>query len=681
MNKASGISHKLALGGVLLVALFFRLYNIGAERYGNLYYASTVYSMLTSWSNFFFASFDPAGYVTVDKPPLGFWIQAVSAALFGFEGWALMLPQILAGTFSCLVLYWLVRRVYGPWAGIAAALILAITPIAVAADRNNTMDAQLVFVLLLAVAALVLAVEKGSLLWLLAGAALVGIGFNIKMLQAFMILPAFYGFYFLAARQAWLKKIAHLALASVILALVSFAWVAVVDLTPASLRPYIGSSDNNTVSELIVGHNGLTRLGSIVTWFGMEPAQRGAPGNRQFPPDGPNPSNQRGQTPPGGQPPVNPNGQRPQGNFPPPMPGGPAGSNLPPQPGGPAGGPMGPGETGQPGIARLFSKQLAGQVTWLLPLALGLMLILFFRQKLAWPLAADAQFALLWGLWLIPMAIFFSFAGLFHRYYLEMLAPAVAALVAGGLASLYSDLSAKRGPVWLLPLAILGSAAFEAVILMLYWPSWNGWLVPLTLFLGGGAAIGLWVARLIPTLSPVASRVLVSLALAGLLAAPLVWATTPLINGGDVSLPYAGPELAERGGGSDLVAFQSLADYLSAHAGDEAFIVAGQNANLVAPIILLTGQPAMAVGGFSGSDPILSTAEFAAYVQDGTVRYVLSAPDGRGDQGIGQWVQASCQRVPDAEWKGQLASTSPARPTNPSGRGGVERLTLYDCQP
>ncbi len=684
MHRKSNF-HYLALAGVLAIALFFRLYNIGAERYGNLYYASTVYSMLGNWKNFFFASFDPAGYVTVDKPPLGFWVQSLSAAIFGFEGWALILPQVLAGTLSCLVLYWLVRRFYGPNAGLLAALILAVTPIAVATDRNNTMDAQLVLALLLSASALLLAVEKGSLKWLLLGAALIGLGFNIKMLQAYMVLPAFYGLYFLAARLSWRRKLLHLGLASLVLGVISFAWVMAVDLVPAELRPYIGSSQDNTVANLITGHNGASRLGSIMTWFGMESTQRQS-ANRQFPPDGPQPPNQPGTNRAAGLPPVNPNNQRPSNNFQPPAQGqGPAlpqppGGQFPPgqnaQGQGPTGGPMGPGETGQPGPFRLFTPQLAGQVTWLLPLALVLMVALFIRQKLSWPLGADAQFALFWGLWLVPMIVFFSFAGLFHRYYLEMLAPAVAALVAGGLSALAADFEQKRGG-WLLPLALGGSAIFETAILLVYWPTWNSWLIPATLILGLAAAIGLVFTRRATNPVPNAACLLLGVALVGLLLAPVVWATTPLINGGDVALPYAGPELTQRGGGSDLSAYESLAEYLVENAGNEAFIVAAQNANLVAPLILLTGQPAMAIGGFSGSDPILTADDFAAYVKNGTLRYVLVAPDNRGGQGINQWVQNTCQLVPDNAWKG-----STSQPTNqaPAGRGGVARLALYDCQ-
>ena len=184
--------HLPALGGVLLMASGLHFYALEQAGYGNLYYAATVRSMLSSWHNFFYASFDPGGFVTVDKPPLGLWVQAASTLAFGFNGWALMFPQALAGVLSVAVLYRLVRRTFGAAAGLLAALVLALMPVSIAANRNNTMDSQLVFTSLLAAWAFLLAAEQGRLRWLMTGALLVGIGFNIKMLQAVMVLPAFY---------------------------------------------------------------------------------------------------------------------------------------------------------------------------------------------------------------------------------------------------------------------------------------------------------------------------------------------------------------------------------------------------------------------------------------------------------------------------------------------------------
>jgi 4-amino-4-deoxy-L-arabinose transferase-like glycosyltransferase len=701
----TGIFHSLALAAVLAVAFFFRIYNIGAEGYGNAYYASTVFSMMTNWKNFFFASFDPASFVSVDKPPFGFWVQAASAALFGFQGWALMLPQIVSGVLACLVLYWLVRRFFGPNAGLLAALILAITPIAVAADRNNTIDGQLLLVLLLSAAALTLAVEKGSLKWLALGAVLIGVGFNIKMLQAYMILPAFYGLYLLAARTTLFKRFIHLAVASVILLGVSFAWVAAVDSTPADQRPYVGSSENNTVTELIEGHNGLRRMGQIASWLGLAsadsrlraavpqgddgqnrpvgqvPPNQGIQPQGRLPPRFANGNNPNGQTgPQNGQFPPRPN----DGNFP--------NQGFAPQDGGPNNqtgqGPL-QNETGQAGPLRLFSPQLAGQVTWLIPLALGLMLVLFLRNKLTWPLHPEAQFALFWGLWLIPMIVFFSYAGLFHRYYLEMLAPAVAALTAGGLTALARDFAAKRWLGWLLPLGIVASAVFEAVIMAKYWPEFTGWAVALTLVLGGLAGVGLLIVRAVPALPRQTARALVLVGLTALLIAPVLWATTPL-TGGDAALPYAGPELLQRNnaqrpdGGAvrarSNTGSPALIEFLEANYNGETFLVAGMNANAVAPVILSTGKAAMAIGGFTGSDPILSADEFAQYVAEGKVRFVLSGGQGGRPNGGGNdvitWVQNSCSPVTGLN----LNNGNPQNPQMQQGPGNNGGIVLYDCK-
>jgi len=308
-----------------------------------------VKSMLTSWHNFFFVSFDAGGFVTVDKPPLGLWVQAASAALFGFNGVSLILPQAVAGVLSVLLLYHLVRRTFGPTAGLLAALVLTVTPISVAANRNNTMDSLLVFVLLLAAWAIIRAAEMGRLRWLLAGAVLVGLGFNIKMLQAFLVLPAFYLVYLVSAPVRWWKRLLHLTLATVVLLVVSLAWVVAVDLTPPEERPYVGSSQDNTVLELIIGHNGMARL----LPGGLRALDR--LGGSSAPPAGARPG-RLPSPPPGAQP-----GRAP---------------GQPPSP--PAGGPPAPGrgggrpfsdETGDPGLLRLFNHQLAGQISWLLPLA------------------------------------------------------------------------------------------------------------------------------------------------------------------------------------------------------------------------------------------------------------------------------------------------------------------------
>jgi len=257
--KGKGPWHHIVLTAVLALSAYLNLSWLTSEGYGNIYYAATVKNMLTSWHNFFFASFD-AGFVSVDKPPLGFWIQAASAYLFGFHGWSLLLPQALAGILCVALLYYLVGRSFGPVAGLLAALALALTPISVATNRHNNLESLLALTVLLAAWAFILAAETGRPRWLVVGALVVGVGFNIKMLEAFLVLPAFYLLYLVAAPVGWRRRMIHLGLATVVIVAASLPWVVAVDLTPAEQRPYVGSSSFNTVTDLIVGWNGVERL-------------------------------------------------------------------------------------------------------------------------------------------------------------------------------------------------------------------------------------------------------------------------------------------------------------------------------------------------------------------------------------------------------------------------------------
>ena len=670
-RKATRTWHRLALAGILLLAVFLHFFRLEQEGYANLYYAAAVKSMLTSWHNFFFVSFDPGGFVTVDKPPLGLWVQAASAALFGFNGISLLLPQALAGVLSVVLLYHLVRRTFGPTAGLLAALALAVTPISVAANRNNTMDSLLVLALLLAAWAVIRAAETGRLRWLLLCAALVGLGFNVKMLQAFLVLPAFYLLYLVAAPVRWWKRPLHLALATVVLLATSLAWVVAVDLTPPDERPYVGSSSNNTVTELIVGHNGLARL---------------LPGGRNWlvrlgitsaPSDGgPSPSLSGGPSPPpGGRP-----GQ-PPGSSPPPG-GRPSQPPSRPSSGSPASG-RGSGrpfsdETGEPGLLRLFNHQLAGQISWLLPLAgLGL-LAAAWQTRLRLPLDRRHQSMLLWSAWLLPMVVFFNVANLFHCYYLEMLAPAIAALVGAGAVALWEDYRRSGWRGWLLPLALVGSAAVEAVILAGF-PDWGRWLTPLVVGLCLAAAGLLAVARLVHLHDRRAWAGAVAAAgVLALLVPMAVWASIPVWYGGHTGLPYAGPDLLEdpqRGTSKNMNHLADhLVDYLLANRGDETYLAATLNAQTAAPIILATGEPVMALGGFTGGDPILTVDELAEYVADGTVRYFLLSPQGNRQNGPTRWVPKHCTLVPPALW--QSAPSSPGGPPDP-GPGGMPQL--FDC--
>src|ERR1700694_1077724 len=265
-TSPSRLWQRLGLGGVMIVSIFMNFFQLGQNGFANTYYAAAIRSMLDNWHNFFFVAFDPGGFVSVDKPPLGFWLQAASAKIFGFTPFSVFLPQALAGVLSVLLLYHLVRRHFGVVAGLLAALALAISPISVLTNRNNTIDSTLVLVMLLGAWAVLKAAEKGKLRWLLLCAVFVGLGFNIKLLEASLVVPAYGLLYLLAApRRIWIR-IAHLALASLLMLTISLSWAVAVDLTPASSRPYVGSRQNNSELSLALGYNGIQRL--IGQFFG-----------------------------------------------------------------------------------------------------------------------------------------------------------------------------------------------------------------------------------------------------------------------------------------------------------------------------------------------------------------------------------------------------------------------------
>ncbi|GLY90076.1 glycosyltransferase family 39 protein [Actinoallomurus iriomotensis] len=262
-----------ALGGVLLLAAL--LYGWGLSGYANEYYSAAVRSGTESWKAFFFGSLDSASFITVDKPPMALWVQELTARVIGFGSWSLLLPEVVMGVAGVFVLYVTVRRVFGPVAGLVAALVMALTPITVAINRDNNPDTLLVLLLLLAAWACQRAIESGRLRWLLASAFFLGCGFNTKMLQAYLLLPALALVYLLFAPGGRLRRVWHLLASGVVLAVSSFWWMVVVDLIPASSRPYIGGSTDGTVWDLVIGYNGLGRV------TGNEGGGRGGPGGGQ----------------------------------------------------------------------------------------------------------------------------------------------------------------------------------------------------------------------------------------------------------------------------------------------------------------------------------------------------------------------------------------------------------------
>jgi len=241
-------------------SLYLSVANIKDQGFANFYYAAAVRSMMQNWHAFYFVSLDSRGFVSIDKPPVGFWIQTASALVFGYHGWSLLLPEALAGAGSVLLIYAIVRRFFGTAAGVISALAMAISPINVAVARNNTPDGLLVFTLLASILCFTHAVQRGRLTWLLAAFALVGVGFNIKMMEAYLVLPGMAIAYLLCGHISFKRRVGQLMAATLGLALVSFSWATTVWLTPASERPYVGSTQNNNIYSLIFGYNGINRL-------------------------------------------------------------------------------------------------------------------------------------------------------------------------------------------------------------------------------------------------------------------------------------------------------------------------------------------------------------------------------------------------------------------------------------
>ena len=245
----------MLFGAIILLGAGLRFWRLDQNGYGTEYYSAAVRSMMVSWHNFLYNSFDPAGFVSVDKPPIALWIQVLSAKIFGFHGLSLLLPQVLEGVAAIGLVYYLVRRYFGSAAGLLAGLFLALTPISVAIDRANNTDSGLILVLLLAAWGLLRATETGRRSFLFLSMILIGIGFNVKMMAAFVVLPTFVLIYLLGAPLGLKRRAIDLCLSGLVLITVSLSWALFYDLTPPNQRPFAGSTKGNSMLELALGHN------------------------------------------------------------------------------------------------------------------------------------------------------------------------------------------------------------------------------------------------------------------------------------------------------------------------------------------------------------------------------------------------------------------------------------------
>jgi 4-amino-4-deoxy-L-arabinose transferase-like glycosyltransferase len=638
-----------ALLGILAATLLLYVWGLAASGWANSFYSAAAQAGSVSWKAFFYGSSDAANSITVDKTPASLWVMALSARIFGVNSWSILLPQALEGVAAVGLLYAAVRRWFGPAAALISGAVLALTPVAVLMFRFNNPDALLVLLLVAGAYAVVRALEAASTRWLLLAATFVGFGFLTKMLQALLVVPAFALVYLLAAPTPLRRRLGQLLLAGGALVGSAGWWVAIVELVPASARPYIGGSQDNSVLELVLGYNGLGRLTGDET--------------------------------------------------------------------GSVGGGMGWGQTGW---TRLFDAENGGQIAWLLPTALLLLAAGLWMRRRA-PRTDRARAALLlWGGWLLVTGLVFSFMqGIYHAYYTVALAPAVGALVGTGATMLWRRRSQPGASAALA--AALAVTAIWSYVLLERSASWNPWLAGLVL-VAGLAAAGLMLAV---TLMP--ARIGAVLGAAGLIVAltgpgayALQTASTPHAG----AIPTAGPTVAGArfggpggpgggrpggmappgrmgarpgpatggatgqagggpmagGGGTDGIGGASsaggllqgstpgsaLVSLLAQNAESYTWVAAAVGANTAAGYQLATGEPVMPIGGFNGSDPSPTLAQFQEYVAEGKIHYFIGG-GGIGGGGMGGGGGSSGTAAQIAAWAAENFTATT-----------VDGVTVYD---
>ncbi len=646
----AGFAAPLALSAVL------NTWSLGQNGYANVYYSAGVKSMLGSWHNLFFLSADPGGLISIDKPPLGIWLQAASAKVFGFDPLSLLLPEALAGVAAVAAIYLIVRPRWGTLAASVSALTLATFPSFVAVSRDNNVDTLLILLLILACGTALRATESGRLRTLLGAAVLVALAFNTKALAAYLAVPGIAAGYLWCAPGPLTRRALHLLIAGLLCAGLSLSWMVAVDLIPANQRPYVGSSTDNSELGLTFGYNGLGRAGG----------QRFGPGevvDKEVLPE----VSER--APAGG-------GEALTGavktfTYSPP--------NVPPDTAPKLAetiieGPRSFGDS--PGILRLFGKGFGDQGSWLLVLALaGVVAVALTR-----PARRDPRLAYLFifGGFLLCESIVLSFSrGIVHPYYLSALAPGTAALIGAGLTVLSRPGARRAAPLALTLLAAAGTAAAQILLLHRahYLLIWQVLLVPVL-------AACLLAALALPRLS----RPAVVAALAALLLAPTAYAATTWRKPVQGTFPAAGPRAVPGNGGAglsrpQLTTDEALIGYVLTHGGAAGRFQLLTQASLTADTPILLGLRAAALGGYGGVDPALDGPGLGRLVASGEARYVVL---GGGYAYLGGNAASTaaarvCPEVPVSAWRGPGAVEAPTD-SSTSAEPTSEGLHLLDCR-
>ncbi|HEY3466511.1 MAG TPA: glycosyltransferase family 39 protein [Amycolatopsis sp.] len=570
-----------AVFGLLAATAVLYFWNLTASGYGNSFYAAAVQSGTQDWKAWLFGSLDSGNVLTVDKPPAALWVATAFARIFGFSSFTVLAPQALMGVASVGILYLTVKRTSGPVAGLMAGALLAVTPVAALMFRFNNPDALLVLLMVAGAYFVVRATEKASPKWLALAGVAIGFGFLTKMMQSFLVLPAFGLAYLLAAPTSPGKRLLHLG-GAVVALVVSAGWyIALVDLWPTASRPYIGGSEGDSLLELALGYNGLSRI------FGG--GEGGGPG------------------------------------------GGMGGGNT--------------GFGGSSGLFRMFGSSFGTEISWLLPAALiGLVAGLWFtrhaprtdRTRLA---------LVLWGGWLVVTALVFSYmSGIVHPYYSVALAPAIAALVAISGRALWQG-RANLGPRATLAGMVVATAVWSFILLDRtpdWFPALRWIVAVLGVLVGTVLVMGVPTVR--KAVAVVATAVVltigVSSAAYGVETASVAHSGSIPTSGPTSSAMGGG---MGGGPGGEESSSSAIGELLAKTTTKWAAATTGsQNA---ASLELASGKAVIGIGGWSGSDPAPTLDEFKAYVAAGEIQYYIDGGRGGGPAGgsseITAWVTAN----------------------------------------
>ena len=688
--RHAGLPVAIALSAVLTT------HRLAQNGYANIFYSAGVKSMTHSLHDFLFVSFDPGGLVTVDKPPLALWVQAASAKLFGFSPLSLLLPEALAGVLAVALLYVVLARRLGAAAAFAGALTLAVFPSFVAVSRDNGVDPLLILLLLIACALALRACETGRGRTLIASAVVVGLAFNTKTLAAYLVVPGIAVGYLVCAPGSWRRRIAQLLAAGLAMLVVSFAWIAFVELTPASKRPYVGSSTNNTELGLTFEYNGLGRV----------EGQAGGPNSTSVRPGAYVPAARQHAVNDAAR--AHPAAREAAST---PVHLTPAAAPAPAvKVTGREKDPIPFGEEPKP--LRLFGKGLGDQAGWMLPFALfGLLallavvaLALLDRRRSGRGLGTPAEAAsadvgagapaerparppapapslgaalalsrrdprlavalVLGGWFLVEAAVLSLSKGIVHPYYVSALAPGTGAMAGAGAAALV-ELARGRHRLWGLALAAcaLASTVLVQVVLM-HREHYMTSFVPL---LAIGTAVGFAALIALRRLAAPA----VALVFLLLLVVPTRYAATTWLAPVEGTFAAAGPKAFAGSGGygvnaHDLAIDRALLDYVATHRPGSRWALLTVASDTGSPLMLM-GLDVGALGGYSGVDPAVDGPQLARMVAGGQARYVLLGGEYslRGGNRATQAVLRACRELAPWLWHSPV--------------GYPYGLVLFDC--